>query len=402
MRKCLAIRMCAFGDALYALPVLEILAKEYGYLHFETGDRGKVLFQNHPAFSKITTFDVLKYKPKKRMEMAELRWKTLVDGNDWDMVVNFIESIEVSCIADEWQEEYHLPREHRRKIFGDKNFYDSHFIKAGLPIPEPFDCGTVYFSEGELSWMEKWRQKHSGEFVVAFALNGSTSQKFPMYFKKLAQEIKSAYSDTRFVLLGDKRGQQMEFTLDDKSVLQTAGKWPYMQSLAMTKMADYVIGPETGLLVGAGLFGTPKSMICTSCSPYQATAHQKNDFSVQSTAPCSPCHRSAYHPKWCNYREHPFGLVPDCNFMVDFKPIMEGVAFARECYLRGVRREVERIDGPGFGSLPEMQPLLDSQTDRNEEVQLGVLPEVREVCADPVRAGDQPLTVGNDYEISEW
>ena len=402
MGKCLAIRMCAYGDALYCLPVLEELSRKYGYLHFETGDRGKTLFENHPSFSKITTFDVLKYKPKKRMEMAELRWNTLVDGNDWDKVVNFIESIEVSCIADEWQAEYRLPREHRRKIFGNRNFYDSHFIKVGLPIPDPFDCGTVYFAESELSWMETWRKRHWSEFIVAFALNGSTSQKFPMYFKELAHEIKSAYPDTKFVLLGNKQGEGQVFTLDNGSVLNAVGKWPYMQSLAMVKMADYVIGPETGLLVGAGLFGTPKTMVCSSCSPYQATHYHKNDFSVQSTAPCSPCHRSAYHPTWCNYREHPLGLVPDCNFMVDFKPIMEGVAFARECYLRGVRREAERYEGPGFSSLPEMLPLLDSQTDRYEEVRLGVLPEVREICADPVRAGDQPLTVGNDFQVSEW
>jgi len=400
MTKCLAIRMCAFGDAFYALPVLEELSRQYDYLHLETGDRAKELFANHPAFSRITVFDVLQYKPKKRMEMAANRWDALAAANDWDRVINFIESIEVSCIADEWQDEYHLPREHRRKIYGDRNFYDSHFIKAGLPIPDPFHCGTMYFSEAELAWMNTWRERHGDEFIVAFALNGSTSQKYPMYFRELAQEIRLSFPETKFVLLGDKRGEQMVFDIGGGSVLNAVGKWPYMQSLGLVKMADYVIGPETGLLVGAGLFGTPKSMVCTSCSPYQATAHQKNDFSVQSTAPCSPCHRSAYTPKWCNYREHPFGLVPDCNFMVDTRPIIEGVAFAHS--VRGVRGETERHGGPGFKSLPDLQSLLDQKSAWDEEIRPGVLPEVREVCSDPSRAGYKPPEMGDDFKVSEW
>lgn len=370
MPKCLAIRMCAYGDALYALPAFEELARQFGPIHLETGPRGQELFQHHPAFAKITTFDILKYKPKKRMEMALVRWNSLVDGGDWEKVVNFIECIEVACIADEWQEEYFYPRERRHEIFGGKNFYDTHFEKAGIAIPEPFSTGHIYFPEEVLLWMDSWKQRYGDRFIVAIALNGSTSQKYPMYLKELALEIKGAFPDSLFVLLGDKLGQKVEFSLGDKSVLKTAGKWPYMQSLAMTMLADYVIGPETGLLVGAGLFGTPKTMICTSCSPYQATHRQVNDFSVQSSAPCSPCYRSAYTPKWCNYRKHEFGLVPDCNFMVDFKPIMEGVEFAYK--VRGLRRLNERNGRNGFGSLPDLRSLLDNATDRDSEIRCGV------------------------------
>lgn len=401
MRRYLAIRWGAYGDLIYCLPALEALRKECDYLHLETGDRGRVLFEHHPAFDRITTFDLSKYGKETQGEVAKVRWDTLGEVA-WDKSVNFWRCLEVSCIAEEWQEAFFLPRERRREFFGGKNFYDTHFEAAKLAVPEPFDTGTIYFGEETLYWMEHWRKRHGDRFMVAIALAGSTSQKVPMYMKELAQEIKAAYPDTLFVLLGDKQGKKLEFTFGEKNVCQSSGEWPYMQSLSMVKMADYVIGPETSLLVGAGLFGTPKSMICTSCSVSQATTHQKNDFSVQSTAACSPCHRAVYNPKWCNYRDHPLGQVPDCNFMVDFKPIMEGVAIARECYLSGVRREAERYEGPGFSSLPSLQPLLDSKADRDEEIRSGVLPEVREICADSVRAGDQPLTVGNDYEVPEW
>ena len=400
MRRYLAIRWGAWGDMMYALPALEALRKECDYLHLETGDRGRVLFEHHPVFDRITTFDISKYKPESQEAVAKVRWDTLGEVA-WDKAVNFWRCLEVSCIAEEWQEDFFLPRERRVAKFGGQNFYDTHFEAAQIPVPDPFDCGTMYFGEENLYWMDHWRKRHGDRFVVAFALAGSTPQKVPMYLKALAQEIRSAHPDTLFVLLGDKLGKKQEFSFGDKSVCVAADSWTYMQSLSMVKMADYVIGPETSLLVGAGLFGTPKSMICTSCSVSQATTHHKNDFSVQSTAACSPCHRAVYNPKWCNYRDHPLGQVPACNFMVDFKPIMEGVAFARECFVRGVRKTVERFDGPGFSSLPEMQPLLDSQGDRDEEVRQGILPEVRELCQDTVRRGDKPIKVGDDFKVSE-
>ena len=399
MRRYLAIRWGAYGDMMYALPALEALRKECDYLHLETGERGKTLFEHHPAFDRITTFDLSKHKTEVHMDVSRVRWDTLGEVG-WDKSVNFWRCLEASCIAEEWQEAFYWPRERRREFFGKRNFYDTHFEAAQMPVPDPFNTGTIYFGDDVLMWMENWRKKHGDRFVVAFSLAGSTSQKIPMYFKELAQEIKSAYPDVLFVLLGDKQGKQMEFSFGEKNVCLAAGSWSYMQSLSMAKMADYVIGPETSLLVGSGLFGTPKSMICTSCSPYQATAHQKNDFSVQSTAACSPCHRAVYNPKWCNFRDHPLGCVPDCNFMVDVKPIMGGVAFAYS--VRGLRREVEQFDGPGFSSLCEMQPLLDSKTNRDEEIQPGISTEVRELCNDSSGPADKPPAVGDDFKVSNW
>jgi ADP-heptose:LPS heptosyltransferase len=404
----LVIRWGAWGDIIYCLPAIEALRKQYDYIHFETGERGQTLLKHHPAIDKITTFDIMKYrketdKPREMTELmretADVRWKTLEEVG-WDKVVNFYQCLEVACISEEWEEQYFYTRERRQKIYGSKNIYDEHFKKAGIPMPVPFNTGTMYFGEEELRWMENWRKKHAGEFIVAVALTGSTPHKFPQYLKELAQEIRSSYPDTKFVLLGDTMGHENAFTLDGGGVLNAVAKWPYMQSLALVKMADFVLGPETSLLVGAGLFGVPKSMICTTLRVEQGVKYQANDFSVQSLASCSPCHRAVYNPKWCNYREHRLGLMPECNYSCDKARILEGVAFAHS--VRGLRETVEKHDGPGFGSLPEMQPLLDSKVDRYEEVQLGVLPEVRALCQDTVRVGDQPLTVGDDFKISEW
>lgn len=374
MKKCLVIRWCAYGDAFYMLPALEALRKDYDYLHLETGTRGYTLFEHNPIFHKVTSFDVTKYDPKNRIDAAALRWKSLEEANDWDLVVNFIGCMEVSCMADDNRDEFFYSREHRRKIFGGRNFYDSHFERIGYPVPSPFNTGTIYFTEEILAWMNTWRKRHSEDFIIAMPVNGSTPQKFPQYLRELALEIRASFPTAKFVLMGLEGSEQFGFTLESGGILQSAGKWPYMQSLALMKMADYVIGPETGLLAGAGLFGTPKSMLCTSAGVSTVTTHHANDFSVQSTAPCSPCYRGIYNPELCNWREHKLGMMPECNYVTNFARIMEGVQFAWNCKVSGVREQAERFDGPGFGSLPEMRPLLDYKTDRHEEVRLGVLP----------------------------
>lgn len=380
--RCLTIRWGAYGDLLYCLPTLEALKREYGYLHLETGSRGKMLFAHHPAFDRISEFDVGKYPVAEHMKVAELRWKALEDAG-WDKVVNFWRCLEVSCIAEEGQEEFFYPRERRKEIFSGRNFYETHFRKAGLPIPEPFDCGTFHFDDATAFWMEKWKKDHGDTFSVAIALCGSTGQKVPFYMKELAREIIDSFPGTNIYLVGNKEAQSQEFTFGEKNVCHTSGTWSYLQSLALMKLVDYVIGPETSLLVGAGMFGTPKSMICTSCGVEQATKYHKNDFSIQSTYKCSPCYRAIYNyqgkasQRFCNFEETHLGHIPGCNLYYDKNKILEGVEFAYN--VRGLRRSIERIEGTRYGSLPDLRTLRDSEPNRDKEVRPVVSAEIRRV-----------------------
>ena len=402
MKRCLAIRWGAFGDMLYALPALERLKKEYPYLHLETGSRGKLLFDANPIFDKISSFDLVGYDKASHHMVAQLRWKTLEDVG-WDKAVNFWRCLEASCILEEWQEGFFHPRERRRKEMGHKNFYDMHLEKCGFPTGLE-DCGTFYFPEEVLFWTEFWKKQHHGKFNIVIALAGSTAQKTPFGMRELAEEISNAWPDARFYLVGDREGAHLQFSLGKSNVVQTCGTWPYLQAMALTRMADYVIGPETSLLVAAGMFGTPKTMIATSCGYEQATKYQKNDFSIQSTFACSPCYRAIYNyglkasQRYCNEVETQFGKIPGCNLHWDKERILKGVEFAYK--MRGVRRELERSQkGPGFTTLPDLQPPLLPEGDRNGEVRPSVLPEVRTVRKDTAWLHDIDATLGPGVEV---
>jgi hypothetical protein len=92
----------------------------------------------------------------------------------------------------------------------------------------------------------------------------------------------------------------------------------------MTKYVDFVFGPETGLLVGAGMMGTPKSMLFTLANMDQVVKHHRNDFSLQSRAECSPCYTLAYSGLFCP-KEDKYGLYPVCTDSFDLKKLKQTI-----------------------------------------------------------------------------
>ncbi len=382
-RGCLAIRWGAYGDLLFALPVFEYLKKKHGYLHLETTQQGKELFQHHPAFDAITAFNIFEFPENERTGVSFLRWSAM-ENCSWDRTVNLWRTLEGMCAVEEHQPEYGWPREKRRKLFNIA-YHDAPWIKIGEPIPAPFDCGSIYFPDDVLWWMKSWKMRHKDDFVIAMGVKGTTQQKQPEGLKELAREILDKYPTAKIWLLGDDKGKAREFTFGDGRVCHTCGTMSLLHSFGVVKMADFMIGAESCLTVAAGLFGTPKTALCTATDINQVVKYHKNDFSVQAKTPCSPCLRAVYKTDWCLMRDFGSGEVPACNGEWDKKRILEGVEFAWNCKVSGVRGEAETFDGPGFGSLPDMQPLLDSRKDRDEKVRSGVLPKLRAVGANMPR-----------------
>ena len=201
--RALVIRYGAYGDLLVALPFLEELKRRYDYTHLETGDRGKELLQPHPAITTITTFDPKILGKDNATNTANLRVGGLYTGGSWDYVINLWHTLEVDCIAEDWQEEFFWPRERRQAYFGNRVFVERPFIKAGIPIPKEFRSGTLYFDPQTATWMEWWRKKHAKTFNIVIVVSGSTCQKVPFGLKEVAKRITDEYPDARIYLVGD-------------------------------------------------------------------------------------------------------------------------------------------------------------------------------------------------------
>jgi hypothetical protein len=144
----------------------------------------------------------------------------------------------------------------------------------------------------------------------------------------------------------------LQFDFGEKNVARLVDQTEYHRALAMVKMADYVIGPISSLMHAGGLFGTPKTTICSDTSVWQAHKYHANDFSIESSAPCCPCHRAIYHDKFCVTTETPLGILPACNVLYDKGKIIEGVDFAYA--FKPERAKIEVIDGRNYyDALPQ-------------------------------------------------
>jgi hypothetical protein len=241
--------------------------------------------------------------------------------------------------------------------------------------------------------MRYFRYKYRDRFIVALPLAGSTGQKCPHdVLQIIAARLEKLYPELLLVQLGWKEEEQFQFALEGKDkVIHAAHRYPYLQSLGVCKIADYVLGPETSLLVGAGMFGTPKSMLCTASGVSQATAYHKNDFSIQSLVSCSPCYRAIYHSKICNLGNSNYGVVQACNLHFDITRVLEGVKFAYE--MRGLRETVERLEGRFFGTLPDLRTLTDKSPVVECHIQPGVPVRV------PTEGGNGPWETDNGCTV---
>jgi hypothetical protein len=87
--------------------------------------------------------------------------------------------------------------------------------------------------------------------------------------------------------------------------------------MLMAKYASLVIGAESGLMVASTLLGAPTVQLMTAASLKNHGGDFVNDYSLQSPAPCSPCHKGPYDYIGCPKFQHLGSQYPVC---VKFEP----------------------------------------------------------------------------------
>lgn len=319
--KLLLIGYRAYGDWLYAVPALDQLFGKYD-IHLETNQKGFELFHDDPRFAEMTVFDVYQYPEKDWGRIVEERWKALVEELQPDRIVNLWRTLETACIAERYQPEFSLSTKERQEIFGNKVFYDQVADKCNVVVSDV--KGDLYYTPEQEAWAQRWKKKEEGGYVVLMVVAGSCSQKVYPELPSLAIGLAEKYSNLKVYLMGDSSTENL--SLGHERVVNISGQVPIKQSILMTKHADFVFGGETGLLVAAGMYGTPKMMLCTSSGVKQACSYHVNDFSIQSNAECSPCHRAVYCDKDC---ESPIVVddswYPSCTEGFDHKHIFDTI-----------------------------------------------------------------------------
>ncbi len=325
MQSLTLVRIGAFGDYILMSAVLPFLQKKYSEINFEVNMKGLDLFLNDPRFKYLSVFEADDLSEEKRYDILINRWKIIEEDckNTGRKYLNMWSSIENSCILHEFNPDVALPIEERR-IKYNKNYYENTFEMAEVSMPNGWiHENTLYFKEHEIGLIERWAERNKDFFRMLVPLGGSSRQKVFIWMQDFCKKLIDEYPKLKIYLLG---GNELARDVWDyeRTFSYVNGHNPanvsFKQAVLMTKYADYVLGPETGLLIGAGMMGTPKTMLFTISDKDQTVNYHRNDFSLQSKFDCSPCYVLAHSGNDCE-TESTYNAFPKCTTEYDLDEI---------------------------------------------------------------------------------
>ena len=314
MRKAYITRYGAFGDHLHCSHVPRLLKQVRGFDHiaFEYNPKGYAIFLNNPWIDEHIHYNPLNPTIKNiPVSFLMKRWQVMKEEEKFDEHINLQWSIEETYLASENTNDYYRDSAHRRKLFGDLNYYDRTTKWIGLD-DHVGTKGELYFSDEEENIVKGiFQERYKDKFVVVANLSGTTKQKLFIDAKQILTTFLDKHKDVFVITMGDKAVKDnLEF--EHERIVRKATRYPFRQSMLTCKYANLVIGPESGLCVASTLLGAPTIQMMTSTGVYNHGGDASNDYSIQADIYCSPCHKAIYEVIGCPNFYHNGVKYPKC------------------------------------------------------------------------------------------
>ena len=286
------------GDLIFCTPLPRLLALEGYETDAAVWPKNKAVFQHNPYVGKLVSY------PKELADRPWQEWGEQLE-KDYDLVVTLAFSVEKEFLHKTDGQFGEIPplTERREKARGI-NYYDFTVERAGFSRdPGEHFRGELYLSPGEQETLaEMTAEKESrGEKIVLWNLNGSTRNKQVVQGFRYLDAVLRAVPNSRHYIVSDQAFASSAIPADER-VVHVGGQWNLRTSLAMTSVADLVVGPESALVNAAGCFATPKIVLYSHSAPENLGGNWDNHFPVRPACDCSPCYlipvdfRQQYHP----------------------------------------------------------------------------------------------------------
>ena len=310
MKKALIIRYGAYGDIIH-MSHLPRLLRENGFaeVHVETNYKGYQLLCHNPFITKIEGIapEILF---KDRPQMVAKHW--LVKGEGYDKVINLVNSLESGLLAMEYENVYYMSSAVRRARYENINYYDQTTFVAGFPDLAGKYHGEVFYTPREHELVEKWMAEYAGRFSILINLSGTGPHKRFVQAQEFAELCLSTFEDAHIITTGSPECPELD--LPAARCTHIGKRKPFREALLIAKHCSAVVGCESGLLVGAAMWKVPTVMLMTAASIESHCKYNPNDFSLQSPAACSPCHKGPYEYRGCPHRAgNPLCVYFDIN-----------------------------------------------------------------------------------------
>ncbi|MHC4616404.1 MAG: glycosyltransferase family 9 protein [Planctomycetota bacterium] len=304
--KALVIRYGALGDMLIASPVIRLLADKGYKVDVETKKAGRTILKNNPYVNKI-----ILHKEELNGDELEAHWKKVSKG--YDKVINLTESIENNLVLAPWSDAYGLTQVERRAQC-DKNYYEHTLKLAGFKKQYGL-TGEVYLTHYEREAARKVRRRYRKRFLIVWGMSGSSQHKAWPYAEHAMRAFVDAYEDVAVVTVGDFLSKLIE--VDHPRIVSKSGVWTIRNSIALSQMADLVVGMDTGFSHGAGIWQTPQILLLSAQTEENISKHWRNCTTLTAEGvDCYPCFKLHYELSTCELDKEL--NLPKC--MVELRP----------------------------------------------------------------------------------
>jgi ADP-heptose:LPS heptosyltransferase len=291
------IRYGAFGDLLQTASVLPGLMRQGYHVTFFCTPRGEAAIRHDPHIDRIViqNEDIV---PNHELMDYFNYLKTR-----YTKVVNMCETVEGVVLPMSGRAHFHWPKEARHLIC-NRNYVELQHAIAGVPYMRPET--RFYETEAERAWGQEERAKASGP-VIVWVLTGSAAHKIWPHVDAVVTQLLDSFLEATITFIGGPGEEKLEGDWDHPRVWRRVGQWPIRQVMAFAKIADVVVGPETGVLNAMAMEAMPKVLILSHSTVENLSRDWVNTISLAGEdAHCYPCHQ-LHLEGWKYCTRHPEG-----------------------------------------------------------------------------------------------
>lgn len=311
-RACI-VRYGAMGDMIMLTPLVHALADDGYEVTLNITTYAAPIVSNNPYVHNII------YQERNVIPNPDLGEYWAVWRPEYDKYINLSESIEGTLLKVEGRRNFFTHQRWRHETC-NRNYYDFTMQLGGYPKLTG-RRGELYLTGAEERTARNFRGRYRDKFFVLWALNGSSYHKVYGLFKPVVTDWLDEHPDSVVVTVGDARAKEWEF--EHPRLIKQCNTWPSIRnSLALAKVADVVVGPESVMTNAAGTFGTPVITFLSHSSHENLCKYWENDYCLSpniAVSPCYPCHQLHYNLDSCpltqivNEKEEVLASGPVCS-----------------------------------------------------------------------------------------
>lgn len=320
------VRFGAYGDLLFISPIINELAKGFD-IQLITNRRGYEVYLEDPRVKGFHLLEPLALPKETCLKETQDFVLSVLDKFPKAKCLDCTGTIEGSLLFIPGTKEFKLPVKARRLLINNRSYFHSVLPRLGnMGISFEALCMKSYnVTSSEDYQISTWAAKHRTDFKVFIAVSGSCLHKHYDKMPDLVMKIHAKYPEARIHLVGGKLEAEISWVKKLSKfdrIINVCGTYHIRQVWALSLASDFTVGPETALLVLAGMYGVPKVTLLSHSSPAQFTSVQQNDMSLQAECDCSPCHKLVKNIEDC---DNVIRGIPACVSAFNLETIMSKV-----------------------------------------------------------------------------